>query len=178
LYPVPTKLAEVGVSGKVLERVESLAEKTEGLVLSGGIAVLLEAAALLDTAEEGAANERLGCVPVSVLWELSVMLTFVYLTIRNVVLHSRLRINLELAIIDRTSKTRVECLRIIGVSLRVVNVLGREVAAETLLCDLKFLGGVAVREEAENHDQVENRLQGELAEASSVDRLCVRNWAL
>lgn len=140
-----SELTEVGVSGEVLESVEGSAEETESLVLVGLVAVVVAATANLNALEKSAADKRLGRVPVAVLCVL-VMSLVSALAIRDVVLHARSRVDFQFTRIDRATKAGVVTARILsfGVTLRVVDVLSREVAAEALLGDLELLGGVAV----------------------------------
>lgn len=78
--------------------------------------------------------------------------TSVTRTIRNVVLHAGLRIDLELSRVDGAAEAGVVLARILAfaIALGVVNVLSRKVAAETLLGDLEFFGGVPVGWEVSN----------------------------
>lgn len=95
----------------------------------------------------------------------------------NVVLHARLRVDLELPRVDRATEAGVVLPGIlsIGVTLGVVNVLNREVAADALLGGLELVGNVAVGEEAENEDDVENSLEVGLLERTDVDSLGVKS---
>lgn len=72
--------------------------------------------------------------------------TSMTLTIRNVVLHACLLINFELAGVDRTTKAWVKLPSVLpfGIALRVVNVLGRKIAAKAFFGDLELGGSVSV----------------------------------
>lgn len=78
--------------------------------------------------------------------------------IRDVVLHTRSCVNFEFPRIDRSAEARIEGLRVVGVSFRVVNVLGGEVDAKALNGDFELSGGITVGHEAEDHDQVDDSL--------------------
>lgn len=72
--------------------------------------------------------------------------------IGDVVLHASTRINQELLLLDRPSETRVvlPCVLVVGIVLWVVDVLLGTVHAQSLLGDLKFSGGIAKGQEAQN----------------------------
>ena len=77
------ELAKVRVRGEVLERVQRLAEEAVRLV-ELGLAAAAPAPAEVDAAEEGAADEGLGGVPMPVF-------------VRDVVLHARVRVYFQFA---------------------------------------------------------------------------------
>lgn len=115
------------------QSVKGLAEETHRLVLVLCPVRRRVAATHVDTAQEGATDKSLGSVPVATL-------------VGNVVLHTRLGVNLELARVDGATEARVDFTGVlaIGVALGVVNVLGGEVAAETLFGNFKLASDVAV----------------------------------
>jgi hypothetical protein len=90
-------------------------------------------------------------------------------------LHACARVDLELDRLDGRAEAGVVLPRVLAlaVPLRVVDVLDGEVAAEALLRDLELGGRVPVREEAERHAEVQDRLQRQLLERGDVDRLGV-----
>lgn len=124
---------------------QRLSEETKGLVLGSRVLGLDKVASSVDALQQRAAHEGQGGVPPAALC-LSAYLTSSQLTVRDVVLHARLRVDLELAGVDRRAQARVVLARVLAlaVALGVVDVLGRKVGAETLLGDLELAGGVAV----------------------------------
>lgn len=64
--------------------------------------------------------------------------------------HCSLRVNLELLRVDRTTQTRVVLPRVLSirVALRVVDVLCREIAPQSLGRNFEFLGHISVSKEA------------------------------
>lgn len=132
-------------SAAILQSVKGLAKKAEGLVLGGRVLGLDKVASSVDTLQQRTAHEGGGGVPVAALWLLAGR-GCGKLTIRNVVLHARLGVDLELARVDRGAQAGVVLAGVLAlaVALGVVNVLGREVGTETLLGDLELAGGVTV----------------------------------
>lgn len=128
-----------------LQGVKCLAKEAEGLVLGGRVLSLDEVASSVDTLQQRTAHEGGGGVPVAALWLLAGR-GCGELTVRNVVLHARLGVDLELTRVDRGAQAGVVLARVLtlAVALGVVNVLGREVGTKTLLGDLELAGGVTV----------------------------------
>lgn len=65
--------------------------------------------------------------------------------IGNVVFHASIHVDLELNLLDRTSKTRIilASVQVISIVLGIVNVLFWSVDAKSFLCDFKLLSGIA-----------------------------------
>jgi hypothetical protein len=74
--------------------------------------------------------------------------------IGDVILHSGIAVNLKLNGLYQTSKTRIilSSIFVVGIVLRIINVLLWPVYTKSLLRDFKFSCSIAKREEAQNPD--------------------------
>lgn len=99
----------------------------------------------------------------------------IQLTVCNVILHSGPGVNFELPGIHRSPQSTVILPSVfaIGISLRVVNMLSRKVAAESVLGDFKLASSITVCHKTQNHDNVDDRLKIGFLERANVYSLTV-----
>ena len=134
------QLREIRVCGKVLETMQPRSEEPQRLKLLILIPRLRKAPRQLNASSQSPPQQRRARLNPRVL-------------VRNVVLHTSLRIDGQLdLLVDEATKAGIvlPCVVVVVVVLWVIDVLLRAVAAETVLRDLKLACGVAERQERED----------------------------
>ena len=159
---VERKLTPVAVGRQILESVQSLAKQTIGFEKVFRATTLSSTATQVNHALERVTDQGRASRPTARL-------------VCKVVLHARAGVNLELAGINRSAKSRVVLPSVLAISiaLGVVEVLLGKIDTKTFAGNFELCSCVAMGKEAEDHDNVENGLLGHLGQSSHIHGLTV-----